>query len=47
MSNPRVDPSAKCNEAIRKASENGHVQVVKSLLKDSRVDASACTVVDF
>ena len=36
----RVDPSTRENEAIRWASYNGHVEVVKLLLLDSRVDPS-------
>ena len=35
-----VDPSVNNNEAIRKASENGHTEVVKVLLADNRVDPS-------
>jgi hypothetical protein len=35
-----TDPSAKDNYAIRLASANGHVEVVKELLLDSRVDPS-------
>jgi hypothetical protein len=38
---PTVDPSAMDNMAIRNASELGHFEVVKLLLKDSRVDPSA------
>jgi hypothetical protein len=41
LNDPRVDPSADSNYAIRWASENGHVQVVKLLLNDPRVDPSA------
>ena len=37
---PRVDPSAQNNKAIRIASENGHIEVVEILLKDPRVDPS-------
>jgi len=36
-----VDPSANRNEAIRWASVNGHSDVVKVLLADSRVDPAA------
>src|SRR3972149_2665922 len=38
---PRVDPSANDNNAIRFASENGCDKVVKLLLTDPRVDPSA------
>ena len=38
LNDPRVDPSADDNYAIRCASENGHVEVVKLLLNDPRVD---------
>ena len=41
LENPRVDPSAEDNYAIRKASQAGEVEVVKLLLKDPRVDPSA------
>ena len=37
----RVEPSAENNEAIRWVSGNGHLKVVKELLKDKRVDPSA------
>ena len=36
-----VDPSANNNDAIRCASWNGHVEVVKLLLNDPRADPSA------
>ena len=36
-----VDPSAQDNRAIRWASYNGHIEVVKLLLTDKRVDPSA------
>lgn len=35
-----LDPSAERNKAIRLASYNGHVEVVRELLKDERVDPS-------
>ena len=38
---PRVDPSANNNDAIRCASRNGHKECVRLLLQDSRVDPSA------
>jgi ankyrin repeat protein len=37
----RVDPSTNDNYAIRRASANGHVEVVRLLLSDDRVDPSA------
>ena len=36
----RIDPSILNNQAIRFASENGHLSIVKLLLADSRVDPS-------
>lgn len=39
--NRRVDPSTSDNKAIRSASENGDVGMVKLLLNNSRVDPSA------
>jgi len=41
LSDPRVDPSASNNYAIREASKYGHVEIVKLLLSDPRVDPSA------
>jgi hypothetical protein len=41
LNDHRVDPSAYNNDAIRRASENGHVEVVKPLVSDPRVDPSA------
>lgn len=38
---PRVDPSAKNNAAIRGASAKSHTEIVKHLLHDSRVNLSA------
>ena len=38
---PHIDPSADDNYAIRFASSNGHLEVVKILLADPRVDPSA------
>jgi hypothetical protein len=40
LNDPRVDPSAYNNDAIRWASKYGHVEVVKLLLNDPRVDPS-------
>ena len=40
LSDPRVDPSADNNFAIKKAAENGHYKIVKLLLNDPRVDPS-------
>ena len=36
-----VDPSVISNDAIRVAASNGHLEVVRLLLNDSRVDPSA------
>ena len=41
LEDPRVDPSANNNYAIRLASEHGHIAVVNRLLEDPRVDPSA------
>ena len=41
LADPRVDPSADDNAAIRMASRFGHVAVVARLLADPRVDPSA------
>ena len=39
---PGVDhPSAEDNHAIREASQNGHLEIVRLLLTDSRIDPSA------
>ena len=38
LADPRVDPAARNNDAIRWASGNGHSEVVKLLLNDPRVD---------
>jgi hypothetical protein len=40
IKDPRIDPSANNNYAIRWASENGHTEIVKLLLNDNRVDPS-------
>ncbi len=40
LRDPRVDPSAQDNAAIRWASERGHVDVVQLLLADPRADPS-------
>jgi len=37
MSDRRVDPSARDNEAIRIAEENNDIDMIKELLKDKRV----------
>jgi ankyrin repeat protein len=41
LADPRVDPSAGDNAAIREASAKGHLSVVERLLADPRVDPSA------
>ena len=41
LEDPRVDPSARANYALRYASKNGHLDVVDRLLEDPRVDRSA------
>jgi hypothetical protein len=41
LQDPRVDPSADNNWAIRFASNNGHLSIVDRLLQDPRVDPSA------
>ena len=41
LANPRVDPSANGNYAIRYAAFFGHTEIVKLLLADPRVDPSA------
>jgi ankyrin repeat protein len=41
IKDPRIDPSASNNWAIRMASGNGHTEIVKLLLNDNRVDPSA------
>ncbi len=40
VADKRVDPSSKNNKAIRMASKNGNIEVVKLLLADQRVDPS-------
>ena len=40
LKDKNVDPSYNNNHAIRGASENGYVELVKLLLSDSRVDPS-------
>ncbi|PRP75983.1 hypothetical protein PROFUN_01699 [Planoprotostelium fungivorum] len=37
LSNPRVDPSAANNDAIRKAAKRGHTEILQLLLTDPRV----------
>jgi ankyrin repeat protein len=41
LNDPRVDPKANDNHAIRISSKNGHTEVVRLLLNDPRVDPSA------
>ena len=41
LQDERVDPSAYDNEAIRRACEKGHLNIVQLLLQDKRVDPSA------
>ena len=41
LDDPRVDPSADNNCAIRSAAKNGHLDVVNRLLEDPRVDPSS------
>ena len=41
LKHPRVDPTTDDNYAIRWASLQGHWEVVKLLLEDSRVNSSA------
>ena len=41
LEDPRVDPSANDNFALRLASAEGHTEVVRILLADERVDPSA------
>jgi hypothetical protein len=41
LEDPRVDPSAKANEAIASAAKNGRLAAVDVLLADARVDPSA------
>ena len=41
LTDPRIDPTAGYNRAIRWASENGHEKTVKLLLAYERVDPSA------
>ena len=38
LADPRVDPTARNNEAIRMARQNGHADVVRLLLADPRVE---------
>ncbi len=40
LSDQRVDPSTRNNEAIQVASFKGHIEIVKKLLADKRVDPS-------
>ena len=40
LQNARVGPSANDNSAIKRACENGHVEVVLLLLQDERVIAA-------
>jgi ankyrin repeat protein len=41
LSDPRVDPSAENNRAVRLAAVKGHVEIVRLLISDARVDPSA------
>lgn len=41
LQDPRVDPSANGNNAIRRASANGHDKVVALLLEDPRINPAA------
>lgn len=41
LEDPRVNPAAKNNDAIRDACYYGHTDIVKLLLEDKRVDSSA------
>ncbi len=41
LADPRVNPSAEDNDAIKSASTNGHAEVVKLLLDDGRANPSA------
>ena len=41
LADPRVDPTAENNYAVKLASQNGHTKVVELLLKDPKVRASA------
>jgi hypothetical protein len=41
LANPRVDPAAHSNWAIKWAAQNGHASVVALLLADPRVDPTA------
>jgi ankyrin repeat protein len=41
LQDPRVDPSARDNYAVRLAAHFGHLAIVERLLQDDRVDPSA------
>ncbi len=41
LKDPRADPSEIDNNAIKTASEHGHLDVVKLLVQDPRVDPNA------
>lgn len=45
LADPRVDPTADGNEALRVAAIEGHCEVVEALLKHPRVDPSAAILV--
>ena len=38
LKDPRVDPSARCNEALGIANIKGYQEIVKMLLEDDRID---------
>ncbi len=41
MKDSRVNPAAKFNYPIRRAAKNGHLEIVKLLMTDKRVNPSA------
>ena len=41
LTDPKADPSADNNRAIRLASENGHYEIVQLLLNDKRINPSS------
>ncbi|EPZ31233.1 hypothetical protein ROZALSC1DRAFT_31525 [Rozella allomycis CSF55] len=43
INDPRIDPTYKDNFAIRGALLNGHIDVVNTWLKDTRVDPNLCS----
>jgi hypothetical protein len=46
LADKRVDPSARDNEALRRATANGHRAVAALLKKDKRVKSSAARKVN-